>query len=198
MKYIKLIIAALMGNSFSLAAPTRAEDTIRGLPGNYTMVDIQWEVPISADRTDTVTGTIEDVIRHLEFVAPDILDSQHVPTPGLEPTSVPVPFDGALVKTPDPSKVSCDPYGAGGTKDNYSDGIRYLKTVPGKPTNGGKSCGRVSCSYGAAIWWCNGNANNFTLDSYSMIADGAQTVIDRCPANSVGQEKGRNTEELYI
>lgn len=101
------------------------------------MVDIQWEVPISADRTDTVTGTIEDVIRHLEFVAPEILDAQHAPAPGLEPTSVPVPFNGALVKTPDPSKVSCDPYGAGGTKDNYSDGIRYLKAVSGKPTNGG-------------------------------------------------------------
>lgn len=36
-------------------------------------------------------------------------------------------------------------------------GIEYLGTVAGTPTEGPGpgACGRVSCSYGAAIYWCN-------------------------------------------
>ena len=37
------------------------------------------------------------------------------------------------------------------------DGIRYLRRTNGRPTEGpgpGK-CSRVSCSYNAAIYWCN-------------------------------------------
>lgn len=37
------------------------------------------------------------------------------------------------------------------------DGYRYLWGLKGKPTNGPGpgNCGRVSCSYDSAIWWCN-------------------------------------------
>jgi hypothetical protein len=36
-------------------------------------------------------------------------------------------------------------------------GIEYLRYVQGRPRNGPGpgNCGRVSCSYNAAIWWCN-------------------------------------------
>lgn len=37
------------------------------------------------------------------------------------------------------------------------EGISYLRGVPGSPSNGPGpgNCGRVSCSYESAIWWCN-------------------------------------------
>ena len=38
-----------------------------------------------------------------------------------------------------------------------SQGVDYLSDLPGKPSNGPGpgECGRVSCSWSAAIWWCN-------------------------------------------
>jgi len=37
------------------------------------------------------------------------------------------------------------------------EGVQYLRRVEGKPQRGPgpKSCGRVSCSWNAAIYWCN-------------------------------------------
>ncbi|KAG8424721.1 hypothetical protein J3458_001492 [Metarhizium acridum] len=37
------------------------------------------------------------------------------------------------------------------------EGIEYLRGLAGVPRNGPgpETCGRVSCSYQAAIWWCN-------------------------------------------
>jgi hypothetical protein len=39
----------------------------------------------------------------------------------------------------------------------FEEGITYLREVPHKPAAGPGpgQCGRVSCSYKAAIWWCN-------------------------------------------
>lgn len=48
---------------------------------------------------------------------------------------------------------------AGGTASNrrIQEGIAYLGTVSGTPVEGPGpgACGRVSCSYGGAIYWCN-------------------------------------------
>lgn len=43
------------------------------------------------------------------------------------------------------------------------DGIDYLRHVPFQPTNGPGpgNCGRVSCSWNAAIWWCNDVSSPF-------------------------------------
>jgi len=37
------------------------------------------------------------------------------------------------------------------------NGIKYLRGVPGQPYGGPgpMECGQVSCSWNAAIWWCN-------------------------------------------
>ncbi|KAG6362894.1 hypothetical protein INS49_007989 [Diaporthe citri] len=181
MKYISLIIAALMGVSFFLAAPTFANDIMEGPTGNYTMADVKWEVPISPDRTDTVTGTVEDVTRHLQVLAPEILQAINTSAPGLEaPTSDPVPFGGALVKTPAPNEVKCEVFNFRADAQAIHSGILYLSKLSGKPSNGPNSCGRVSCSYDSAIYWCNDNSDTYTLDSWSMVADGAQAVMNAC------------------
>lgn len=35
------------------------------------------------------------------------------------------------------------------------DAVRYLRGIKGNPTNKPKTCGRVSCAYGTAVYWCN-------------------------------------------
>ena len=65
---------------------------------------------------------------------------------------------------------------------DVTDGIGYLRRVKGKAvlSPGPSSCARVSCSYNAAIWWCNDNKNQFTLDSFNTIADCAQVIVNVC------------------
>ncbi|ROV93349.1 hypothetical protein VSDG_06889 [Cytospora chrysosperma] len=61
-------------------------------------------------------------------------------------------------------------------------GIDYLNEVPGKPSNGPGpgECGRVSCSWSAAIWWCNDNNHQYELDSFWEIAQAAQDIDSDC------------------
>lgn len=52
--------------------------------------------------------------------------------------------------------VTCNIYSKA-LRTRIQEGITYLRGVSGRPTNGPGpgNCGRVSCSYNAAIWWCN-------------------------------------------
>ncbi|CCC11053.1 hypothetical protein SMACR_03760 [Sordaria macrospora] len=65
--------------------------------------------------------------------------------------------------------------------------ITLAGIIDGKPKNQPFSgdgpyanCGRVSCSYGAAIYWCNMNNYELELDSYKQIADAAKQVVELC------------------
>lgn len=43
-----------------------------------------------------------------------------------------------------------------GDNGDLKDGIDYLNSIGGTPGQSAGSCGRVSCSYNMAIYWCNG------------------------------------------
>lgn len=158
MKYINLIIAFLMGISFSLAvshtlgdpfiqpkikanskaqAPSVVKDTIQGPDGKYTITDIKWEVPIGGNRTETITGTIQDVIRHLEVVAPETLEANNISTTTPEdPTDSPAPFEGTLsAKFAEPAAVDCNALGTVAPSKRIMEGVGYLHKVSGKPKN---------------------------------------------------------------
>ncbi|KAK3402526.1 hypothetical protein B0T20DRAFT_388235 [Sordaria brevicollis] len=66
---------------------------------------------------------------------------------------------------------------------DIQDGINYLRGVKGRPGNGPgpNRCGRVSCAYSWAIFWCNEDPTAAKeLDSYNIIADAAQIIQDEC------------------
>lgn len=42
-----------------------------------------------------------------------------------------------------------------GDSGDLQDGIDYLNSIGGTPKEAPGSCGRVSCSYNMAIYWCN-------------------------------------------
>jgi hypothetical protein len=60
-----------------------------------------------------------------------------------------------------------------------AEGINYLRGVPGNPHHGAGpgTCGRVSCSYGSAIYWCNESNTAKTLSGYNAIANSAQHIL---------------------
>ncbi|POR34340.1 Uncharacterized protein TPAR_05483 [Tolypocladium paradoxum] len=69
---------------------------------------------------------------------------------------------------------------------NYLGGLIFSKPINGPGTG---NCGRVSCSYNSAIWWCNDNTVPYQLDSFSAIADGALNILKSCTDDfaTVGQ-----------
>ncbi|KAE8421910.1 hypothetical protein BDV36DRAFT_280240 [Aspergillus pseudocaelatus] len=67
-----------------------------------------------------------------------------------------------------------------GDSGDLQDGIDYLNSIGGTPGQSAGSCGRVSCSYNMAIYWCNANSEKHYLKSYATIADGAQFLLDKC------------------
>ncbi|KAK3389089.1 hypothetical protein B0T20DRAFT_397401 [Sordaria brevicollis] len=68
------------------------------------------------------------------------------------------------------------------TRD-IKNGINHLNDVSGRPKNGPGpgNCGRVSCSWKAAIYWCNESKKEKELESYQEIAWAAEQLIDKCP-----------------
>ncbi|QGA18532.1 hypothetical protein EYB26_006217 [Talaromyces marneffei] len=69
-------------------------------------------------------------------------------------------------------------------------GIEHLTTnIQGQPSNLPLSCGRVSCSNNAAIWWCNLSNQPLTLDSFVDIASGASYIQWKCSIWDDGRSK---------
>ncbi|QKX56822.1 uncharacterized protein TRUGW13939_03929 [Talaromyces rugulosus] len=72
-----------------------------------------------------------------------------------------------------------------GDNGDLKDGIKYLNSIGGTPGQSAGTCGRRSCSYNMAIYWCNAisycsNSKKHYLKSYATIADGAQFLLDKC------------------
>ncbi|KAH8167122.1 hypothetical protein CIB48_g1107 [Xylaria polymorpha] len=62
-------------------------------------------------------------------------------------------------------------------------GITYLRKIHGNCTNGPGpgNCGRVSCSYGSGIWFCNDNPYPMSVPC-STFGDRAWDIIEKCYA----------------
>lgn len=122
---------------------------------------LQWEVPFSLDgRTAILNGTIQDVYRQLlkinrnyevEFGSVDKSWGASASASARTGESFRV-----LENRERSSWSDCghfDPAKA----DAVWEGINHLSHVSGVPVSipGPGVCGRVSCSYNSAIWWCN-------------------------------------------
>ncbi|KAL4963126.1 uncharacterized protein BDV14DRAFT_177264 [Aspergillus stella-maris] len=61
-----------------------------------------------------------------------------------------------------------------------TEGIEYLRKRKGRPDLDPSKCTVVSCSYNAAIYWCNMRPKKFYLPSFNNIADSAQVLKNEC------------------
>ncbi|KAK0735738.1 hypothetical protein B0T21DRAFT_412337 [Apiosordaria backusii] len=153
-----------------------------------SIVDVTWDLPINpADdksATVSVTGTIEQAIAKMEADYPGWNATFMAQDPASDGTGI--------TKHADPVKYNCNvPGDADARRVPIGIGISYLRRVPGTAKNGPgpENCGRVSCSWNAAIIWCNNN--NFEKElQWGQIADGAAYVVDQCSERGHDWVKG--------
>ncbi|KAK0667305.1 hypothetical protein QBC41DRAFT_396172 [Cercophora samala] len=148
-KTIMTIAAPLAVLAHALQAP---------IPG-YGVVDIQFDLPIypgnATSETVPIIGTIEQAVAHMEATYP-----------GWNRTFLKLPNQRNLLhddakRNIIPESFNCWGKWQGCSWNAICEGIEYLWRLPidPKPTNGPgpNNCGRVSCSWDSAIWWCNDN-----------------------------------------
>ncbi|GJN85895.1 hypothetical protein PLIIFM63780_009470 [Purpureocillium lilacinum] len=148
-------------------------------PG-YGVETLLWDVEVARGRFETLNGTIQEVYAQVLRLNP------HFKLPEDPPVA-----RGLNRKR---STVRCGNWPLT-SKDRIQEGINYLRRLNGAPRNGPgpSNCGRVSCSYNAAIWWCNDNTVPKTLDSWNWIADSAQHILNTC-APGANMVSGQNFE----
>ncbi|KAF4506700.1 hypothetical protein G6O67_006755 [Ophiocordyceps sinensis] len=135
------------------------------IPG-YGVDIIEWDVEVSPGWHELINGTVEQVYDQVLDIKPD-WNPLDVPAAAAAPGK-----RGYKVKR---GNVICGVW-ASATRGAIINGISYLRRVRGSATSGPGpgNCGRVSCSRNAAIWWCNDNQHDYTLESFSRIADSAR------------------------
>ncbi|KAK4667786.1 uncharacterized protein QC764_0109740 [Podospora pseudoanserina] len=123
--------------------------------GGYGMDPISWDLPVKVDdptgATTTVTGTIEEVIAQMEAR----YSGRNATFPVLIPTTS--AHISAAAAAGDPESFTCDVPFTKASNNQILDGIHYLWGMSGTAKNGPGpgNCGCVSCSWWAAIYWCN-------------------------------------------
>ncbi|KAL5335711.1 hypothetical protein BJX70DRAFT_410333 [Aspergillus crustosus] len=143
-----------------------------------------WDFPVFPGDTAplTLNGTIQEAHAELLRRNPNWdTDFPHLLTRNSAETE---PNEPALAKRAVFAELRCFDQTEWEPADYHAinEGVEYLRGVGGRPgmRAGPAACGRVSCSRGGAIWWCN-DANEFKLlESYNSIADGAANLVQNC------------------
>ncbi|KAK0702518.1 hypothetical protein B0T21DRAFT_416915 [Apiosordaria backusii] len=169
---ITLAFCALLGFFGIVSASSR-------LPDKYTIVDVQWDLPINLNDPSSATvpvfGTIQQAVAQMESQYP----GWNTTFQNLQPSNATV----SRIAQYDRDYYLC---GEPWVKTGWlavKDGIAYLRKVSSPPPKNGpgpNNCGRVSCGYNAAIYWCNDNDDEKELDSWDSIADGASYIYGEC------------------
>ncbi|KXG46519.1 uncharacterized protein PGRI_053750 [Penicillium griseofulvum] len=146
------------------------------IPG-YGVEEFSWEVETKPGGDKVIlNGTVQEIYAELLDINPKYdLDFADI---------LAQPNDVTKEDTPHLQKrlaVTCNNYDQA-LRTRIQEGISHLRSVRGQPTNGPGpgNCGRVSCSYNSAIWWCNDNTSPKTLGGFGNIADSAQVIINQC------------------
>ncbi|KAK3998289.1 hypothetical protein QBC44DRAFT_338278 [Cladorrhinum sp. PSN332] len=168
---------------FATVVLTKNIRTLGDEISGYKTVEISWEVEATpGGPTMILNGTVEEVHAQLLEVNPNY-DSDFAEIKAAKKAAAAArQFTG--LSNREASNI-CDLYGVwdSATKARILEGVDYLHGVKGQPVNGPGpgNCGRVSCSYDSAIWWCNDNPTTKALPSFDPIADAAAIIVTDCP-----------------
>lgn len=122
----------------------------------YGVVDLEWEVEVSpGGKTVILNGTVEKVRDELVKLNPNWDEDYAARTEPLAKRND--GFELAARADFTNARFFCRGRWPECPAPRISGGIAYLRRIQGRPTNGPGpgNCGRVSCSYQSAIWWCN-------------------------------------------
>lgn len=119
-----------------------------------------------------VTGTIQQVFDALDKANPNFRHDF-----GIANKSV-LPATAESSSSYEVEKVICTGFDYA-RKDATQDGIKHLNSVPGAPANGPGpgNCGRVSCSYDSAIYWCNDVGGIFVFTVMEMTLQSSTRLL---------------------
>lgn len=129
------------------------------IPG-YRVEDFQWQVPTSLDgRTAILNGTIQEVYQQLLQINPAYEEEFGTPEQSRAPqyySQIQLEHLLMLDDIDRNSRSQCGHFDPA-REEAVWEGIDHLGHVSGRPVSvpGPGVCGRVSCSYDSAIWWCN-------------------------------------------
>ncbi|KAF3768517.1 hypothetical protein M406DRAFT_71513 [Cryphonectria parasitica EP155] len=149
----------------------------------YKMIDLGWNVRINDTHTLPVTGTVQDVLEALREVDPNYMTARiQEPMLAHDGLSDSPPARISRRSHKPTTQVCRVPGHKTATLVYIWQGIFHLDSTDGQPSNapGPGECGRVSCSEGAAIAWCNDNKETKVLESFSDVADGAARLARDC------------------
>ncbi|EFQ25080.1 uncharacterized protein GLRG_00224 [Colletotrichum graminicola M1.001] len=138
----------------------------------------KWEFEPFPGQKITLNGTVEQVVAELAQINPDY--SPFAPALGDGGLGVEKRQKAELFPA---DKVLCLKPGWDYVHESEAKvGIHYLKTVKGRPRGdpGPGNCGRVSCGYSSAIWFCNDNTHHITIDSFAQIAEMVEAIGYHC------------------
>ncbi|KAM7206551.1 hypothetical protein V8F20_002677 [Naviculisporaceae sp. PSN 640] len=172
---IAILLTALMAVKIVIRQVLGLDAPIHG----YTVVDIIWSVDAFGNGTlVNITGPVQSVYSQLEIINPDLVKNINASSNGTDSLFQGLKEGVRCNKSLDPNNKWWQP----AVTEYIVDRIKYLRGVPGKPeaSPGPGECGRVSCSYNGAIWWCNDSKEDKTLDSFGDIADCAEQIVDLC------------------
>ncbi|KYK55798.1 hypothetical protein DCS_07762 [Drechmeria coniospora] len=153
------------------------------IPG-YGVEVLQWDVVVSPGKVEVLNGTIQEVYAQALQINPDF---KIIPVSEMD-----LHERRDILERRPPVECGIWPLAE---KFRIEEGIGYLRGLEGSPSHGPGPgiCARVSCSYNAAIWWCNDNTNPITLDKWYWLADSAQHIVNTCAPYSE-EVSGKNVE----
>ncbi|KAF7717462.1 Uncharacterized protein PECH_000489 [Penicillium ucsense] len=171
MKSFKVL--SILGAALVAGAQALNEAPIAG----YNIEEFSWEVE-SAPGSEKVVlnGTVQQIVAQLREINPNF-DTDF----GLDKADEEEQAHTESQLTKRGDSWLCNIFN-GARQADITNGIKYLRGVSGQPTAGPGpgNCARVSCSYAAAIWWCNDNTFTKVLPGFYNIADGAQVLKNQC------------------
>ncbi|KAK3997918.1 hypothetical protein QBC44DRAFT_303042 [Cladorrhinum sp. PSN332] len=187
-------LAAFFASANALAAPARRADTSGTgsvIPAGFNIVELSWEVETTPGGPKVIlNGTLEQAHEKLveinpnwnaEYLEPVIADQN------AEAKSAARSVTGDVASLQKRDWTECKTRGGGAQTAAIRDGISYLRGLSGEARNGPgpRNCGRVSCSYSSAIWYCNNNNYAKSMPWYH-IANAAQVLLDQCSWTNIG------------
>lgn len=118
----------------------------------YGIEDITWELETESGATVNLTGTIEQVLQYAELNQIPLKQNPDYNVSDASSSS------STSIHARAGETLDCNVAQLNLARvDKINDGVTYLRQVAGKPANGPgpNNCGRVSCSWNSAIYWCN-------------------------------------------
>jgi len=154
--------------SMAAAVPTSKTQTLSAPIDGYSVTELVWELEVhpltKRGEKNRFNGTIQQVVAKALEMNPNYLvhhglnltaDSDTGGGPAEHKSTGSAALEPRQYYVPD--HWFCHGRWYPAVQGRIDEGVNYLNTIEGKPVlgPGPATCARVSCSYGAAIWWCN-------------------------------------------